>query len=457
VTPAPEHLVVGAGLSGLYAALLLARAGKRVRVIERAARTGGLAGAEHFRGIPCDLGSHRLHPEALARPLFREIHARTPFLRRPRRGVLLFGGARVPYPPTAISMASALGIRATLGIGAGFLASARRRRAFACWERDRASSGEDLGFERFVRERVGERAYRAFYRPYAEKVWGLHPGDLSQSVAKRRVSTTRPWALVESAAGRAAAWIEGLGDRGAREAPGFVFPARGTSSIIAWLEEELGRLGVPIEPNRPFVHADMAGDRPILFAGDLRDLVETPLEHRGLYLVYLALPVERAGTAETYYAPDRRFWFGRVSELQNYSPDLRRPGETILCVEIPEGAWGRGVDFTAGERLEALCDQLAEAGIVGAGARPLEVRQRFVPGVYPLYRRGWIADWRAAMGGVAAMDHVFPIGRQALFLHVNLDHCADIAEDAVAHLLGGRSPGAWIEKAAGYLEVRVRD
>src|SRR5579863_5343557 len=94
-----EILVVGAGISGLYAALLLARAGRRVRVIERGARAGGLAGAESFRGIPCDLGSHRLHPEALERPLFREIHRDRPFLERPRRGALILGGRRVPYPP----------------------------------------------------------------------------------------------------------------------------------------------------------------------------------------------------------------------------------------------------------------------------------------------------------------------------------------------------------------------
>ncbi|MEO5729352.1 MAG: FAD/NAD(P)-binding protein, partial [Byssovorax sp.] len=55
-----ETLVVGGGISGLYADLLLARRGKRARVIERSAGLGGLSGAEEFRGVACDLGSHRL-------------------------------------------------------------------------------------------------------------------------------------------------------------------------------------------------------------------------------------------------------------------------------------------------------------------------------------------------------------------------------------------------------------
>ena len=51
--------------------------------------------------------------------------------------------------------------------------------------------------------RVGGPAYEAFYRPYAEKVWGIDPTELSQTVAKKRLSTTAPWRLVASAAGRA--------------------------------------------------------------------------------------------------------------------------------------------------------------------------------------------------------------------------------------------------------------
>ncbi|WP_437595291.1 protoporphyrinogen/coproporphyrinogen oxidase [Sorangium sp. So ce590] len=446
----PERLVVGAGISGLYAALLLARAGRRVRLLERAARPGGLAGAELFRGLPCDLGSHRLHPAALEQPLFREVHARSPFLSRPRRGVLVLGERHVPYPPSVPSMLRALGLRAGAAMGLGFVAQRGRRAAFARWEHDRAIAGEDVGFERFVRERVGAAAYASFYRPYAEKVWGIPPSELSQTVAKKRISTTSPLAL-----------FKGLGRGGAAaDLARFVYPPAGISSLIAHLEARLAEAGVKAECGAAFGLAGMAaraGAAPVLFAGDLAALVpDARLEHRGLYLVYLAYPRARLGAPETYYCPDPRFWFGRASELQNYAPDLRRPGETVLCVEIPEGAWGRGRDFASGRPLEALLDQLVRAGIAPRGVAPIEVRQRFVPGVYPLYRRGWLESWRAAMRRAAALG-ALPFGRQALFLHCNLDHCVAIAADAVAHVEAGRSPEAWVLNAERYLDVQVRD
>jgi UDP-galactopyranose mutase len=431
-----DRVVIGAGISGLYAALLLARAGRSVRILEREAQPGGLAAAQAFRGVPCDLGSHRLHPAALEQPLFREIHARTPFLSRPRRGVLVLGDRHVPYPPDGLSMLRALGPRASLLMGLGFLMR-RRRTAFARWERERAAAAaEDIGFERFVIERVGRAAYASFYRPYAEKVCGLDPADLSQSVAKKRISTTNPLALVRS---------------------GFVYPPGGISSIIDFLTARLEELGVRIEHGRAARAPALPGGAPVLFAGDLADLApDARLEHRGLYLVYLALPLDRLGPSETYYCPDSRCWFGRVSELANYSPALRRPGETVLCVEIPEGAWGRGLDFASGARLQALLDQLARAGILPRGLLPLEVRQRFVPNVYPLYRRGFRDAWRRAMRQATSLG-VLPFGRQALFLHCNLDHCAAIAADAVAHVEAGRSAAAWIEHAERYLELCVRD
>jgi hypothetical protein len=446
---ARSFTVVGAGISGLYAALLLARRGCRVRVIERARRSGGLAGSETFRGIPCDLGSHRLHPAALEQPLFAEMHAERPFLSRPRRGLLLFADRRVSYPPSALGLFSALGPRTTCHLALDFATSAARRRGFRSWERDRVSD-EDLGFERFVVDRVGAHAYQAFYRPYAEKVWGLPAGELSQTVAKKRLSSTRPLSLVRSWVGRVAA-------RGREKSiERFVYPAGGVSSIIDFLEQRLRDLGVPIEHDHPW-SPDEGHDGAVLYAGDLRDLVPTSLQHRGLYLVYLALPTARLGAHETYYSPDPRYWFGRVSELQNYSPELRRDGETILCVEVPEGAWGTRADFASGSRRRRLVDQLVHAGVVPAGLEPVEVRQVFLPGVYPLYRRGWLGEWRTAMRRAGELGDIIPFGRQALFLHCNLDHCAAIAADAVEHALSAGTPAEWTRAAERYVDLRVRD
>jgi hypothetical protein len=377
VGEALDFIVVGAGVAGMTAALLLARRGFRTKIVERSNSVGGLAGAETFRGLPCDLGSHRLHPSALRSPTLLEVHRAHPFATRPRRGMLLIEDRKVAYPPTAAGLLRALGPRVALS----FARRAIGRRSFGRWERDRSlrSGDHDAGFEQFVVDRVGREAYRAFYAPYAEKVWGIHPSQLSQTVAKRRVSTTSPLRLFGDLGGALAA----VATRKPREAiDTFLYPPEGISAIARYLHARLAELDVPIELGST-LELDPRGP-PVLFSGRLVDLVPTTLEHRGVYLVYIALPVERASRAETHYCPGSRCYFGRVSELSNYAPSLARPGETVICAEIPEGRWGRGADFASGVNFAELYDQLESAGIVPRGIVPIEVRQRFVPDVYPL-------------------------------------------------------------------------
>src|SRR5262249_39320410 len=135
----------------------------------------------------------------------------------------------------------------------------------------------------------------------------------------------------------------------------------------------------------------------------------------------------------------------------------RAPRETVLCIEIPEGRWGPDRDFLT--ELPALLAQLRDAGIVrgAADVRPTAAHQLYLPRVYPLYRRGWLAGWREAMREAAQDGLLFPIGRQGLFLHCNIDHCVRIAADISEHISNGRSALEWVEHSERYLDLRVRD
>jgi hypothetical protein len=303
-----------------------------------------------------------------------------------------------------------------------------------------ADAGDDPGFEAFVRARVGQGAYQAFYRPYAEKVWGLPATLLSSTVAKKRVSSSSPLELVrETLRGRTRT---------------FEYPRHGMAALVHALRAEAVALGVSVEHGRRFTPADAPAWDRVLYSGDLDALVPgSGLEHRGLHLVFLALPVESLGETDTYYVPEERYWFGRVSIPASFSSALARPGESILCVEIPEGRWGPRHDFL-GDRDELL-RQLREARILPRGVEPVDALQLHVPRVYPLYRRGWRAAWEEAMHAVAGHGNIFPIGRQGLFLHCNIDHCVAISREVVAHT--GEGAGAWVRRAARWLDVRVRD
>lgn len=432
---ARRAVVAGGGVTGLAAALHLRRAGFQVEVHEVAEATGGMVRPAPFRGVGCDLGSHRLHPEALGEPLLRELARVVPFESRPRRGRIVLGGRHLPYPLSPIGLLRGLGLARAASFAAGWLG----RTPLATWERDRRRSDHDEGYDAFVRSRVGDAAYDAFYRPYAEKVWGIHPAALSRSVAKKRVSTAQPAAML----------ARGL--RGER----YAYPRGGMAALLAGLDRMARDAGVRVHTGRR-ASRDTDADR-VVWTAPLAQLAPGHgLRHRGLYLVFLAFPVPRLSDVETFYVPERAYWFGRVSEASNYSDSMHNRRESVLCLEIPEGAWGRGRDFVS--QAPVLVEQLRAAGILGRSVPgPVAAHQLWLPGVYPIYERGWQAQWRAALTAATADGRTVPVGRQGLFLHCNIDHCLAMAGAAAAHVAAGRSAATWVEQAGPYAELRVRD
>ncbi len=448
-------VVVGAGVTGLASALLLARRGWQVEVHEAAATIGGMLAPVRFRGVDCDLGAHRLHEEALTIPLIGELAGAMDLRLRPRSGQIVLGGRHTPYPIDPVGLFRGLGLRQGAAFAASWLC---RPAALAGWESDRTGMRDgDMGYEAFVVGRVGRSAYEAFYRPYAEKVWGVEPGRLSQTVAKKRLSSSRPLGLLIAAGRR----------RGSRSR--FLYPHAGMGRVADVIAASAREAGAYISFGRPWngdpatIDADaIVLASPLAGAAGLADL-SLPL-HRGLHLLLIALPAGSLATAgrradaapvDTWYVPEARYEFGRVSEVAQFSGRPAPGGEVVLCVEVPDAR--RGPDRDPRLDLDALIDQLVAAGIVRPGVRPLEVLWRHLRGVYPLYERGWVPSWQHALRRLGAGGRVYPVGRQGLLLHCNVDHCVAMASDLVDHLDSGGSAAAWAASASRYLGVQVRD
>ena len=98
-----------------------------------------------------------------------------------------------------------------------------------------------------------------------------------------------------------------------------------------------------------------------------------------------------------------------------------------------------------------------EIGILTEYSEPLEVKQTWIPKVYPMYTRGWVNLWKDALKKTAELGSIYPIGRQGLFLHCNMDHCVHISSEAVRHVLQNGTPKEWSEKCLEFVDVRVRD
>jgi protoporphyrinogen oxidase len=181
-TSAKPHIVIlGAGPAGVGAAYQLRRFDKaRVTVLEAGNAVGGVAASFEWHGHWLDFGSHRLHPatdpEILAdikRLLGDELRY------RPRHGRIRLRDRWIHFPLEPVDLL----LHADKGFVAGVLGDMAKR----TFSRRRTSAGNT--FASVLEANLGRTICDDFYFPYAVKMWGFGPDELSAIQARRRVAT----------------------------------------------------------------------------------------------------------------------------------------------------------------------------------------------------------------------------------------------------------------------------
>lgn len=440
--------MLGAGPAGLGAAYRAARAGRRVIVVERSDRVGGAAGSFEVAGVRVDYGSHRLHPStepAIATELQRLLDG--DLQRRVRRGRIRLGGRWVAFPLRPADAAR--------NLGTSFLAGASRDAALSWMRRPHADT-----FAEHLRAGLGPTVCERFYFPYARKLWGLEPSELSAEQARRRVSADRAGKLVR----RLLRPRSGDGQV-------FFYPRRGYGQLSERLAEaavEAGaelRLRAPVE--RVALHEGgvtvTAGGRQVpgslvwstIPVTALASLVEPAppeavaaaagnLEHRSLLLVYLVVAGDRYTRFDAHYLPDASIPVSRISEPKNYrdgagvDPDDR----TVLCAEVPCARGGEIWSLDDAAAADLVLQALRACDLPAPRVLGVEVRR--VAQAYPIYRRGFEAHFDALDGWLRTLPRLLSFGRQGLFVHDNTHHALAMAWAAADALEGtGVNRAAW--------------
>jgi len=331
-------LILGAGLTGLSAAVHLRERAVPCRLLERSGEIGGHARTREARGFRFDLTGHVLHlrDAALRERVLGWLDGDC--LDLERRSRVHGHGALTRYPFQ--SNAFGLPPRIAYDCVMGFLAA-----------RAAPPGPPPQSFDDFCRQRFGAGISEHFMIPYNERRWGVRASEIACDWCERFVPVPTVEQVVAGAVGLVGKEV-GYNAR-------FLYPRRGIGALAAAMHRELGgtaELGlapVAVDLARRELHLP-SGVVPyealvstIPLPSLVQLLVAAPPEIlaaaaalRATHLYYLDVAVEAPARTDLHwvYLPDPEQPFYRIGCYSNLSPELAPPGTSSYYVELVDRA-----------------------------------------------------------------------------------------------------------------------
>ncbi len=462
-------VIAGAGVAGLAAAYRLqGEADVPFVVYERSPYVGGYSRTLSHGDFRFDLGGHRFYTKkAHVNRIVEEVVGED-LLVVDRLSRILFNGHFVHYPLSAFSTLRALGL---WGAGRGVFdyAAVKLKNAFS------APLPEDT-FEQWALNRFGDHLYRAYFKVYSEKTWGIPCAELSADFAHQRIKGLSFREAVKDAVLR-----KGTDDSMVRRflyaRYGFGQIPEGLAAVVAEPNEILtGHTVAAVEHKDGRITAvavtgpdgrrvqrtcsEFVSSMPVdELVGLLRPAAPAEVEkaarrlrYRSVVVLFLVVDVEQVSPDHWIYVPSRDIGFCRLHEPKNWSKEMAPPDRTGLVLEYfcqeGDATWGRTAEDL---RAEAVAD-LASIGLV----QPEWVSDCAVVRMakaYPLYQVGYDRHLKVITDYLGRFSNLYNIGRNASFLYTSSDHYIDMGLKAAENVLGHDHDLAEIGRESTYAET----
>jgi len=434
----PEHIsILGAGPAGLMAAYELAKAGKKVTILEKRSVEGGLCGTTKFEGkhgtYRFDFGGHRFitHDPALLQLV--EDLVGDDLLTAYRKSVIRFQGRTYAYP---LALGNLLKTAPT-----GLLAGASfdlARLAFV--------QPDDTSFATWIATRFGRTLYKNFFEGYTAKLWGIDPKNLSADWASQRISLLD----LKDVARRLLPTYDATPRTYAHS---YRYPKHGFGVIFEKIAKEIERLGgtfrydaeisrVEYQDNK--ITAVYIGDEKIVADSYISTLAlpvmmrlcggKSDLKFRGVRFFCMMMATDHISDNTWQYLSDPDMMATRLQEPKRRSPFMAPEGHTSIMLEIPCDPGQQLWNMADGDLFKKACIDLDRLGVPSHKATG-EYFSTYGAQAYPMMSVGYELEREKAISHLSRFDNLIQCGRQATFRYIFTDTAMEMGQMAARSIL----------------------
>ncbi|MBI1911168.1 MAG: FAD-dependent oxidoreductase [Deltaproteobacteria bacterium] len=446
-------VILGAGPAGLSAGWKLADKGYHVDLVELDSRVGGLCKSYYFKDYTFDLGGHRFISKD--QELINDItDLMGPELyESPRKSVVRLKGKYFYYPLA----------------GKDLIAKMNPVTSAKCFmdyvfvtTKNKVRKPNEISLEDWVVNRFGRGLYNIYFGPYSEKLWGLHPSQISKDWAAQRISLLNLWDVFLRLLGKKS-------NAPKTYATKFFYPIKGgIGRMCDRMAERITEKGGTIHLNSAVTNIKLNGKgiKEIVYrqngedkslTGDtfistiplpefVRSIeprvnqkyidVANSMRFRSLRFLNILIDSERISDNTWIYIPEVKFKVMRIQEPKNWSPNNAPADKTSLILELAcnkgDETWNADEDTLT----KKCCDELRNLGLLN-GEKITHKFTTKISHAYPIYTLDYHQKVNKISELLDSMENLLPIGRQGLYRYNNMDHSIKMGFLAAKHIAEG--------------------
>jgi protoporphyrinogen oxidase len=460
-------IIIGAGPAGLAAGYELAKAGVKVKILEKNSQVGGLSRTVNFKGYRFDVGPHRFFTKNdEVKKLWSDLLGKD-FIDVNRLTRIFYKNKFFFYPLKPFNALFNL----------GFLDTSLAVSSYG-WARIFSRNRETITFEDWVTQKFGKKLFDTFFKTYTEKVWGIPCDQIGAEWAGQRI---KGLSLLEA---MKKAFLGSRGSKAKSLVEKFQYPVNGAGMMYEKMAQVIKENGGEILLNHEVtalsrekksltgVVAKNAGkDKTFtadayLISAPVTEMVshlnpEAPTEvktaadklyYRDHLTVNLVINQPQIFPDNWIYVHSKNVQMARLSDYKNFSQkmviDSKKCAVSVeyFCFK-DDDIWKKSDN----DLIELAKKELEVMDLV----KPQLVEDGFVireTEAYPTYYLGFAPHFNKVKEFIDSFDNLQMIGRAGMYKYNNQDHSIYTGLLAARNLLG-KNYDLWaVNNDAEYLE-----